>query len=465
MRFAPGRGNLKLLVLNPDSVSIWDIRECELINELRTPKDMVRVADIEWAASDRAVLATVDGCLRVMGLSLASASSAMYDYSQEEPMACHSLLGNKPRDNFHVLLHHQPWREKFALRDLGATDGFSSASDLEFVHEQIRFIPPEVLDRLEVEGTSTAERCLIASQLVGSQWETDFWRIALAAFDKSGKSELDPSHDLACDTASYTRYQLERVHLHETRSASHAQRRRVIDLMLCLGQKDEAVRLLLETEPDNPGYIEDNLKACLVASTAVSERGTPHSTTKLVATNLIAEGKLWEGVQLLCLIDKVPDACSYLQSCGQWDASLWLAKVRLSDADYAKVASKYAEHALARDLKKRAVTVLLSVGDFVSVLDTLLKAKMVPLAALFKEALAERKLLPDTSHVMVLSEEIALSYARHLFDCGNQSGAFHYCDQGDEKGEILRLELEALSSAGKKTEEPETKAEDAEIEE
>lgn len=154
-----------------------------------------------------------------------------------------------------------------------------------------------------------------------------FWRVAAAVMLED--RTLDTGLDVCCgDADAYVRYHHERVRLHETRCASHAQRRKVIDLMLCLGQKDEAVRLLLETEPDNPCYYEDNLKACLVASTAVSEKDTPHSTTKLVATNLIAEGKLWEGVQLLCMIDKVPDACKYLQSCGQWDASLWLARCR-----------------------------------------------------------------------------------------------------------------------------------------
>ena len=44
---------------------------------------------------------------------------------------------------------------------------------------------------------------------------------------------------------------------------------------------------------------------------------------------MIAEGRIWDGVQLLCLIDKVLDACKYLQSNNQWDASLWLAKCRL----------------------------------------------------------------------------------------------------------------------------------------
>ena len=51
---------------------------------------------------------------------------------------------------------------------------------------------------------------------------------------------------------------------------------------------------------------------------------------QLVATNMIAEGRVWDGVQLLCLIDKVLDACKYLQSDNQWDASLWLAKCRLT---------------------------------------------------------------------------------------------------------------------------------------
>ena len=59
-----------------------------------------------------------------------------------------------------------------------------------------------------------------------------------------------------------------------------------------------------------------------------------NSTTKLVATNLISEGKLWEGIQLLCLIGKYVDACQYLQSSGEWDASVWLSKCRLSVTRY-----------------------------------------------------------------------------------------------------------------------------------
>ena len=69
----------------------------------------------------------------------------------------------------------------------------------------------------------------------------------------------------------------------------------------------------------------DSLRACLVAS--IRSSGASQSTIKLVATNLIASGKLNEGVQLLCLIDKGLDACRYLQTYGAWDQAAWLAKV------------------------------------------------------------------------------------------------------------------------------------------
>ena len=93
----------------------------------------------------------------------------------------------------------------------------------------------------------------------------------------------------------------------------------------------------------------------------------------------------------------------------------------------------------------------LSVGDLVSALDALLAGKMVALAAQFLHACQEAKALPETSHVMVLTEEISLAYARHLFDCGNSSGAFHYCDQADEKGEVLRKEFEMLMATNNRS--------------
>ena len=119
IRFAPGKGNMKLLVLGHDTVSIWDVKSGDLVNELRSPKDLVsRPVDIDWAASDRPVVATQDGCLRVMSLALNGSSSPIMDYEQCEPIACHSLLPIRARNNFEAMLHPRPWKSPGKQTDL-----------------------------------------------------------------------------------------------------------------------------------------------------------------------------------------------------------------------------------------------------------------------------------------------------------------------------------------------------------
>lgn len=451
LRFAPGRGNMKLLVLHADSVAIWDVKEYEMINELRTPKDMVKVADIDWAASDRAVLATIDGCLRVMGLALANAKSPMPDYPRKTGVACHAMLPKEAMNNFEIMLHHQPWKEEFKL-ELSKDDGFSE-SELQIINSNLNLMDPDVKDYLSNTSLKTHLRCLAASQLCGRSWETDFWRVFRSVSGTPGLDShpLETSFDLVFDGPSYQRYQTDRLHLHQTKSANGDQKHRIIDLMLCLGQVDEAIRMLLETEPADPMYYQDNLRACLVASTSLVNTGTPHSTTKLVATNLIAEGRIWEGVQLLCLIGKVVDACNYLQSDGQWDASFWLAKCRLDGEEFVKVANKYCDHCIAKNNRHRAVLIYLSLKDYVMVLELLHDFKWSTLAAQFLDACLQLNVLPDTSHALVMTEEVSLTYARHLFNQGNTKAAFHYCEKADEKGEVLQKELEmTLAKAAEK---------------
>ena len=167
---------------------------------------------------------------------------------------------------------------------------------------------------------------------------------------------------------------------------------------------------------------------------------------------MIAEGKLWEGVELLCLNDKVFEACTYLQSCQHWDSSLWLAKCRLGNSakhhkeDLSKVIAKYCDHCVTSGQHKRAILIKLGQRDYVSVLDLLIGAKLIPMAAMFLQVLQELNEMPDTSHALVLMEDICLAYARRLYDCGNTKGSFFYCEKADEKGGMLKKELEAYDS-------------------
>ena len=65
---------------------------------------------------------------------------------------------------------------------------------------------------------------------------------------------------------------------------------------------------------------------------------------KMVATSLLSEGKVWEGVELLVLTWKVGDACSYLKSAGHWDQALWLGKCRMEEEEYSVLAGRWAEY-------------------------------------------------------------------------------------------------------------------------
>ncbi|XP_043230109.1 WD repeat-containing protein 11-like [Amphibalanus amphitrite] len=91
LKFAPGRGNMKLLVLFGDGVDIWDTRTDERLSQLRSPRDGHPVHDCDWVSSDKPVLLTADNCVRVMDLELRQASSPTDLYQYREPV-CHPCL-------------------------------------------------------------------------------------------------------------------------------------------------------------------------------------------------------------------------------------------------------------------------------------------------------------------------------------------------------------------------------------
>ncbi len=85
--------------------------------------------------------------------------------------------------------------------------------------------------------------------------------------------------------------------------------------------------MMLSTDSRNANFYSDSLRACVIA--AIAEPETCRNTIKLVATNLIANGKLHEGIELLVLTNNGLDACRYLQTYGEWDKAARLAKTSL----------------------------------------------------------------------------------------------------------------------------------------
>ena len=249
---------------------------------------------------------------------------------------------------------------------------------------------------------------------------------------------LDTCFDILCDPRTFQTHQLNRVALHDSKRSTYEHTKKCAETLVLLRQSDRAVQLFLETEANNTNYYTDSLRACLVA--AIRSSGASQSTIKLVATNLIANGKLDEGVQLLCMIDKGLDACRYLQTYGKWDQAAWLAKATLDYNDCAEVMRRWIEHLSGTQISQQSRGLLLSIslGQFKKALLMVFGMRFFDRAALFAEACLEYGLLPiDDGSVSLLLESVFTEYARYLYAIGLINAAKYYCTKGGQEGKRL----------------------------
>uniref|UniRef100_A0A8C3ASK2 WD repeat-containing protein 11 n=1 Tax=Cyclopterus lumpus TaxID=8103 RepID=A0A8C3ASK2_CYCLU len=379
IRFAPGKGNQKLLVMYTDGAEVWDTKEVQMVSSMRIGRNVnYRILDIDWCTSDKVVLASDDGCIRVLEMAMKSASYRMDEQDLTDPVWCPYLLVPRAALTLKAFLLLQPWSGTFTM-DITQVDYNEK--------DEIKGLIQEQLNSL--------------SKLFGDESDLTFWTVAahyLQSFCQGSPAESCKYNVFAAQQ----KFQLDRVHLQEVKRSSYEHTKKCADQLLLLGQTDRAVQLLLETSADNASYYCDSLKACLV--TTITSSGPSQSTIKLVATNMIANGKLAEGVQLLCLIDKAEDACRYLQTYGEWNRATWLAKVRLSPAESSDVLKRWAEHLCSSQVnqKSKAILVLLSLGCFYKVGEMLNNMRHFDRAALFIEACLQHGVMEanDSSNIL-----------------------------------------------------------------
>uniref|UniRef100_A0A8C7XIU8 WD repeat-containing protein 11 n=1 Tax=Oryzias sinensis TaxID=183150 RepID=A0A8C7XIU8_9TELE len=423
IRFAPGKGNQKLLVMYTDGAEVWDTKEVQMVSSMRIGRNVnYRILDIDWCTSDKVVLASDDGCVRVLEMAMKSASYRMDEQDLTDPVWCPYLLLPRAALTLKAFLLLQPWSGTFTM-DITQVDTKSVLQD------------PEL---------TLLQRCLLVSRLFGDESDLHFWTVAshyLQSFAQARQlsvssadggdaaqpplqHHLDICYDVLCESSYFQKFQLDRVHLQEVKRSSYEHTKKCADQLLLLGQTDRAVQLLLETSADNSSYYCDSLKACLV--TTITSSGPSQSTIKLVATNMIANGKLAEGVQLLCLIDKAADACRYLQTYGEWNRAAWLAKVRLNAAEGSDVLKRWAEQLCSPQFnqKSKAILLLLSLGCFYKV-GEMLHSCFLSMRCSSHAALKLHSLLIEAAFV---------DYARLLRSLGLREGAALWASRAGSAG-------------------------------
>ncbi|XP_056147631.1 WD repeat-containing protein 11 [Lampris incognitus] len=464
IRFAPGKGNQKLLVMYTDGAEVWDTKDVQMVSSMRIGRNVnYRILDIDWCTSDKVVLASDDGCIRVLEMAMKSASYRMDEQDLSDPVWCPYLLLPRAALTLKAFLLLQPWSGTFTM-DITQVD-YSEKDEIKgLIQEQLNSLSNDMKSVLQDPELNLLQRCLLVSRLFGDESDLNFWTVAahyLQSFaharllsvptaegptqsegiHPSPQNHLDICHDTLCESCYFQKFQLDRVHLQEVKRSSYEHTKKCADQLLLLGQTDRAVQLLLETSADNPSYYCDSLKACLV--TTITSSGPSQSTIKLVATNMIANGKLAEGVQLLCLIDKAADACRYLQTYGEWNRAAWLAKVRLNPSESSDVLKRWAEHLCSPQVnqKSKAILVLLSLGCFHKVGEMLHSMRYFDRAALFIEACLKYGVMEANDSSNKLIGAAFVDYARLLRSLGLREGAALWASRAGSPGEQLMEEL------------------------
>ena len=313
IRFAPGRSHFKFLILYNDGVDVWDLKDGkpELVSSLKSPREIAKVLDAEWAGSDRPVLVTTDGCVHMFDMSMKRTNCTIEERENEERTFEPYIVPQKVGFLCKLLLQHQRWASEFHLHlsELGVEGEEEEEKVMKMVNQQLKYVDPELVAYLPSCRFGTAERCLLAARLFGDESEIRFWTIALhylrakkaqplskttsAIFNKQEDDifrpqtvvskdsndldlvcsddvslsflpfkdqPLEKCYDFLCDNLSYKKYQLDRAALHDSKRPTHDHTRKCAENLVMLGQTDRAVQLLLETEPDTDLYYIDCLR-------------------------------------------------------------------------------------------------------------------------------------------------------------------------------------------------------------
>ena len=284
-------------------------------------------------------------------------------------------------------------------------------------------------------SVSEVKKLLAISHMLGLDFETEIWEVCR---DLEEGKPLGRKFDFLTDQKTFLLRQDELSRLHTARAVTRPDKMRLTAGLICLGQPEAAVSLLMEADPECDAFtLTDQLLACLIQATANTDTAQAESIIKMVATNFVSEGKVWEGVQLLVLIGKAKDACSYLRSGGLSDQAMMVARCLLGPGDWAEQAGRHADQLMAGGQLQAGILTLVAAGQHSQALKALLGAKMIDLAH-------KLLLLTQAAGISVtkeVEESVLTETVKMMADLEYRQGFEFYCDKLGDKALEIKSEL------------------------
>lgn len=408
VQFGPGKGNLQVGVLFEDGLEVWDADDAVVASRIVTPKHLPKILHFDWCASDKVILSCENGQILVMdsGLRLPPMNIPTSDLYYWKPISNPYLLQTKPGLALKAMLQHGK------LDVNSVKDDVPNGADME---NAIEAFPQDFKVSLQ-KCSSTLTRCSLVANLYGDESEVKFWEMVSNSITNSNVSDVNL--DTLSECEKFRLYELQRCFRHLMINNTPKQAKQCVRSLLFFGEAEQAIQLGLETDPTSPSYYQDCLKSCLIA-TLQDNKESAQSNVKLIATNLIANDKLLEGVEILCMLGKHLDACRYLATNNQWELAVWLAKVHLKGLEYEEIMERWAKHLSSPKVnnKSKAILVYVSLKKFVHVLDTLYQMRHFDRAAMFALICQEMNLF-SSDKPQTLIDSVHGEYARYLQHLG-----------------------------------------------
>ena len=185
--------------------------------------------------------------------------------SPSEILICSSGLGNTlnytfcyGRDKFLWAAHCLATNP--VLNSLLA--GFNTEEE-ELVRQQVEYQGENWLESLQ-EEEDVCKRYLEVAQTLGLTWEAELW--SLLENLNCGKP-VKAGHLVHASAKVFRARQEEKCKLELSRAVERADRVMVTAQLICLGEAEPAVGLLLDSDPGEENYMADQLLACLIQVT------------------------------------------------------------------------------------------------------------------------------------------------------------------------------------------------------
>lgn len=333
--FAPHQRSRRFLALFTDGVGIWDAADSEPITVRKFPpkaKDSgIGAVAVCWVHNERPALAMSDGSIHIYDARLKTSQSPVLNYSHVEPPQCLNVGDPKVIQYTQSVMQHQPFDKSYAdlvlpVPALSAPPVFERS-----VQQMLASVPSHFREAL-LETKRTAGRCLLTAQLFGDEYELRFWtifshylranatenkgngvlpwmaaintaaptgaaasRVVDAKIPRILKSPrrpnkgrehplLPPSFGIHCDADTIQEQELTRLSMFKSKAKTVAEMRQSTQHHVLLGQNEEALQMLLETDAREPSFYVDSLRACIIAT--VSSPSTAQNTVKMVCLEI-----------------------------------------------------------------------------------------------------------------------------------------------------------------------------------